>query len=67
ERAGCGLVAAPGDARALSQAVAALAADPERARDMGQKGRDHVFEHYNRQKLAERLRSLLAETASQAR
>lgn len=63
ETAGCGLVAEPGDPRALHQAVTALAADPERARKMGRMGRDYVVEHYDRQNLALRLRDLLAETA----
>jgi glycosyltransferase involved in cell wall biosynthesis len=67
ETAGCGLVAGPGDARALHTAVAAVAADPDRASKMGQMGREYVTEHFNRQKLAERLRHLLTETARPAR
>jgi len=67
ETAGCGLVAEPGDPGSLGAAVAALAADPERARRMGQQGREYVTEHFNRQRLAERLRHLLAETARPAR
>jgi len=63
EQADCGLVAAPGDAVALQQAVAALAADPGRAREMGRNGRAHVVEHFNRAKIALRLRDLLAEAA----
>lgn len=67
ESSGCGLVAEPGDPRALHDAVEALAADPERARRMGESGRRYVVEHFNRQKLAERLRQLLADTVASRR
>src|SRR6266513_3663837 len=39
-RAGCGIVTAPGDAKALRDAVVALPADPARARDLGTHGRE---------------------------
>jgi glycosyltransferase involved in cell wall biosynthesis len=64
ELAGCGLVAAPGDGVALHQAVVALAGDPDRARDMGRRGRTYVVEHFNRAKIALRLRDLLAQVAN---
>jgi glycosyltransferase involved in cell wall biosynthesis len=41
----------------------ALAHDPAGAHGMGAKGREYVVEHFNRQKIAERLRALLRETA----
>jgi glycosyltransferase involved in cell wall biosynthesis len=61
--AGCGLVTQPGDAQALRDAVVALAHDPAGAHGMGARGREYVVEHFNRQKIAERLRALLRETA----
>jgi colanic acid biosynthesis glycosyl transferase WcaI len=65
--AGCGLVAQPGDPKALCDAIETLAADPEKAREMGSKGREYVVEHFNRQKVALRLRRLLEETARSKR
>ena len=63
EAAGCGVVAEPGNARQLRDAVVALADDPEEARRMGRMGREYVIEHFNRQKIAVRLRELLREVA----
>ena len=63
ESAGCGIVTEPGDAAALEAAVETLASDPERARAMGAKGREYVVEHFNRAKIAVRLRELLLECA----
>jgi glycosyltransferase involved in cell wall biosynthesis len=67
ESAGCGIVTPPGDAVALELAVEELATDPERARAMGSRGREYVIEHYNRAKIAVRLRGLLLEVARPAR
>ena len=47
----------PGDAAAMARAVEALAADPSRAREMGEHGRAYVVEHFNRRKIAGRLRA----------
>jgi glycosyltransferase involved in cell wall biosynthesis len=66
EAAGCGIVTQPGDAAALEAAVETLAADPERARKMGRMGREYVVEHFNREKIAVRLRALLLECARPA-
>lgn len=62
ETAGCGLVAEPGNPRALCDAVERLASNPQLAREMGAQGRKYVVENFNRQKLAIRLRGLLLET-----
>src|SRR5207249_3082699 len=63
QSADCGVVTEPGDAAQLSQAVIALAADPDRARRLGRNGREYVDEHFNRGKIALRLRGLLREVA----
>ncbi len=42
EELGAGVSVAPGDAHAISQAVAGLLADPERARRLGRRGRAHM-------------------------
>jgi glycosyltransferase involved in cell wall biosynthesis len=62
--AGCGLVTEPGNAKQLRDAVTTLAADPQRARAMGLRGRQYVDEHFNRDKIALRLRELLREVAA---
>lgn len=67
ETAGCGLVAPPGDPAALREAVEALASDPEKAREMGARGRKYAIEHFNRRTIAIRLRELLEEIARPAR
>ena len=63
ESAGCGIVTEPGDAVALEAAVEKLAADPDRAAAMGRRGRDYVVEHFDREKIAMRLRALLQDSA----
>ena len=67
QSADCGVVTEPGDAAQLSQAVIALAADPDRARRLGRNGREYVDEHFNRGKIALRLRGLLREVAHRPR
>lgn len=57
----CGLVTTPGDAAQLRDAVETLAHEPERARALGSNGRRYVDEHFNRDKIALRLRELLKE------
>lgn len=63
QTAECGLVAKPGDAQALKDAVEKLAADPAAAQAMGAKGREYVIEHFNRENIALQLRDLLDGTA----
>lgn len=55
ERSGGGVVVPPGDARALADAIAALADAPERGRAMGEAGARYVEEHYSRRALGDRL------------
>ena len=65
ERAGCGIVVAPEDPVALHQAVEKLAADPALARDLGEKGRRYVMEHFDRRVIAERFIALLQEVTDE--
>ncbi|HEU4559632.1 MAG TPA: glycosyltransferase family 4 protein [Longimicrobium sp.] len=63
--AGCGVVAAPGDAASIAAAVKQLAAlSPERRAEMGRAGRAYVREHYNRGVLAGRYLELLGRVAA---
>ena len=59
--ADCGMVTTPGDAQELRAAVETLASEPERAQEMGHNGRTYVDQHFNRDKIAVRLRELLRE------
>ncbi len=61
--ADCGIVTMPGDAEQMRDAVETLAREPARAKEMGLNGRRYVDEHFNRDKIAVRLRELLREVA----
>jgi glycosyltransferase involved in cell wall biosynthesis len=65
--AGCGVLTEPGDAAALREAVEALAADPDRAREMGIRGREHAVKHFNRRAITAQLRDLLQATVEGAK
>jgi glycosyltransferase involved in cell wall biosynthesis len=65
EAAGCGFFAEPGDAPALANVISKLAKDQVKAREMGLQGRSYLQEHFNREKIAEGLASLLEEAAGQ--
>lgn len=53
--ADCGLCTAPEDGAALAGAIRELAADPDRRRAMGDRGREHALAHYDRRALARRF------------
>lgn len=53
-----GLLVQPGDADALASAILELFADPERAKAMGQRGRDHVVEQFSLEKMVEAMEAL---------
>ena len=55
------VVVEPEDVGAIAGAILELAADAERRAAMGAQGRRHVEEHYDRERLAGRYRSLLLE------
>ncbi len=61
EDAGAGLYAPPGDPAALAEALTALARSPERARAMGQRGRELVARAFDRRDIARRYADLFAE------
>jgi glycosyltransferase involved in cell wall biosynthesis len=50
DAAKAGVFVPPGDDEALARAVTDLAANPERAAEMGRRGRQHVVEHFDRRK-----------------
>jgi glycosyltransferase involved in cell wall biosynthesis len=55
EEAGAGIWVAPGDPQALANALLHLATARDMGRQMGQAGREHVGEHFNRPDLAHRM------------
>jgi glycosyltransferase involved in cell wall biosynthesis len=63
----CGIVTDPGDPDALEKAVEDLAHDPPLAQAMGRHGRDYVVEHFDREKIARRLRALLVTCVDESR
>ena len=64
ESSGSGVVVPPEDAAAMCDAVEKLAADPSLAHELGEKGRQYVLAHYDRQVIATRFIELLTVTAS---
>jgi glycosyltransferase involved in cell wall biosynthesis len=63
EAAQCGVFVQPGDASAMARAISSLAADPEKARAMGLRGRRYLEQHFNREQIAARLLEVLRGTA----
>lgn len=62
--AGCGRIGVAEDALAMAKSIIELAQLPHRERmAIGARGRDYVFEHYDRNKLSERFLKILANTA----
>ena len=61
DSAGGGLVVQPGDDLAMAEAIAGLAADRERARNMGKSARIHVTQVFNRSRQAEQFMKVIEE------
>jgi glycosyltransferase involved in cell wall biosynthesis len=61
EQAVAGLAVPPGDPHALAEATKKLADDPSAARRMGQAGRRHVEQHFNRDQLAANIERIMIE------
>jgi glycosyltransferase involved in cell wall biosynthesis len=63
ESAGCGIFSEPGKPAALAEAIRKLAADKEKAHQMGLQGRAYLEEHFSRAIIGEKLVHLLEEMA----
>jgi glycosyltransferase involved in cell wall biosynthesis len=61
EAAGAGICVPPGDPAALAGALRELAADPGKARAMGQSGREYAEKHFDRARLAGELVRIVEE------
>jgi glycosyltransferase involved in cell wall biosynthesis len=61
EAAGGGVFVPPGDPSALADAIRGLAANRERARQMGLAGRQYLEQHFSRAAIGEQLVQLLGE------
>jgi glycosyltransferase involved in cell wall biosynthesis len=67
EEAGAGIAVPPGDPAALADAVRTLQRDPNRAVEMGRKGRQCVVRNFNREEVARDLEQIMAETVQARR
>jgi len=63
DAAACGYFAQPGDERALADAIRKLAVHPQQSREMGLGGRSYLEQNFSRDRMAEKLVSLLEEVA----
>jgi glycosyltransferase involved in cell wall biosynthesis len=63
----CGLLARPGDPRALGEAIASLAADAERRRSMGERARRHVTERFTVERLVQDIGHLYEDLIRESR
>jgi colanic acid biosynthesis glycosyl transferase WcaI len=61
---GSGVVVSPEDPDALRDAVEQLAANPDRARKLGDNGRRYVLANFDRRQIAERFVALLQDAAA---
>ena len=64
---GGGLLYEPGNTEALAESLSALLHDPQRAVDMGKRGRNAVCKQYNIERTAERMVQVFDEVASKHR
>ncbi len=60
--AGCGVVVPPEDPAALREAVEKLAASPVQAGELGERGRQYVMAHFDRELIASRFLDLLRDS-----
>jgi glycosyltransferase involved in cell wall biosynthesis len=59
ERSQGGIASKPGDAAGLAQSIRDLAANPDRARQLGASGRQYVVAHYSREAFVDRLEQIM--------
>jgi glycosyltransferase involved in cell wall biosynthesis len=64
---GGGLLYEPGNTQALAESLEVLLCDPQRAVDMGQRGRDAVCKQYNIEQTAERMVQVFDKVATRYR
>ena len=64
---GGGLLYEPGNTQALAESLEVLLCEPQRAVDMGQRGRDAVCKQYNIERTAERIVQVFDKVASKYR
>ena len=64
---GGGLLYEPGNTQALAESLEVLLCEPQRAVDMGQRGRDAVCKQYNIERTAERMVQVFDKVASRYR
>ncbi|HPO57408.1 MAG TPA: glycosyltransferase family 4 protein [Anaerolineaceae bacterium] len=67
EQAGAGVAVPPGDAQALADAVAFLADNPQKAREMGAAGRLAVERSFNRWQQAAQMGAIMEEMVAKGR
>ena len=60
-----GLLAAPGDAAGLAACIARLVGDPDRARQMGTRGREKVLRRYTVPRIGDRVEGIYLRTLRQ--
>jgi len=63
----CGVVVPPEDPKGMAQAIAELAADPARSREMGRRGQALAVRQFDRRLLVEQLESVLAAAVAERR
>jgi len=62
----CGVIVPPADAKALADAIAALAADPKRRADLGRAGRAFAETHFELDSVLERRFAVIEEVVEEA-
>lgn len=67
EGANAGVFSPPGDAQKLADAIRWMARHPSEVRQMGEKGRSYVEEHFDRAVLASQLTGILEQLISSSR
>ena len=65
-RAGCGVLVEPEDSAALAIAITSLAGDPNRMLQLGRHGRQHLEEHYQKDKITGQYIKFFEEIVGQA-
>jgi colanic acid biosynthesis glycosyl transferase WcaI len=59
EEAGAGIAIEPENSQALARAIQQLASNPQLCADLGQKGRNHILQHFSRAETAQKYLQIL--------